>query len=273
VTAADQAGIWAVGGLASDGTNVFAATGNANAGQVCPSPPPTSPPAGWNQQEALLRFQAGPVWSGFSTDYFAPDDWPCLDNADLDVGGSNPVLFDVDGGSPSHLVAALGKDGMLYLVDRTNLGGVGNDVASMLMMTGEIKMAATAYTTASGTYVVGYGTPPGVGASCPAGQSGNLVAVKVTPGTPPKLTTAWCADEGGQGSPIFTTSDGTSDALVWAIGAESTEELRAWDADTGALVFSGTDATPGFHHFSTIIAVNGRIFAAADGTVYAFTSQ
>lgn len=272
-TESEQAGIWAVGGLASDGVNVFATTGNANEGQVCPNPPPTSPPSGWAQQEAMLRFQAGPVWSGLSTDYYAPVDWPCLDNADLDVGGSNPVLFDLPGDTPAHLAMASGKDGKMYLLDRTNLGGVGAELASMQVMTGPIRMAPAAYTTPNGTYVVAYASANGAGAGCPAGQAGNLVAVKVTPGSPPTLSTAWCANEGGQGSPIFTTSDGASDPLVWAIGAESSETLHAWNADTGAPVLVGTDSTPGFHHFSTIIVVKGRIFAGADGTLFAFTAQ
>ena len=275
-TGSTQAGMWAVGGLAADSANLFATTGNASAGQFCPNPPPSSPPPGWKQQEAVLRFQPGPVWSGMTGDCFAPLDWPCLDNADQDLGGCNPVLFDVTSGLPSHLVAAFGKDGRGYLVDRANLGGVGNDVASMRVMTGEILMAPAAYTTGAGTYVVAYGSSGALGAGCPAGQGGNLVAVKVTPGRPPTMSIAWCADAKGEGSPIFTTSDGTHDPLVWTLGAENSQQLHAWDADTGAVVYgggTGADIAPGFHHFSTVIAVKGRIFAGVDGALLAFTTQ
>jgi hypothetical protein len=271
-----QAGIWAVGGLAADSANLFATTGNASANQLCPSPPPSSPPAGWKQQEAVLRLQPGPVWSGLTTDGFAPLDWPCLDNADQDVGGSNPVLVDVAGGVPSHFVVASGKNGYVYLVDRADLGGVGSEIASMRIMTGEIKGAPAAYTTALGNYVVAYGSAGGVGMGCPVGQSGNLVAVKIAPGTPPTMSVAWCADGMGQGSPIFTTSDGTHDPLVWTLGAGSTQQLHAWDADTGGVVFGGGasgDVAAGFHPFSTLIAVKGRIFAGADDALFAFASQ
>jgi len=273
VTAAKEAGMWSVGGLASDGTSIFATTGNANGGQNCPNPPPMSPPPGWLQQEAILRFQPGPVWSGQTTDYWAPDDWPCLDNGDVDVGGSSPVLVDLPSGSPQHLVVALGKDGKMYVADRTNLGGVGHDVASLQIASSEIKMAPAAYTTPRGTYVVAYAA--GAGTGCAMG-SGNLIAVKITPGTPPTLSVAWCADEKGQGSPIFTTSDGTRDNLVWAVGADGNNQLRAWDADTGAVVFdggTGGDVADGSHHFSTIIEVQGRIFSGADGTLHAYTSR
>jgi hypothetical protein len=279
VSASSEAGIWAVGGLATDGVNLFAATGNGGTIEPCPSVPATSPPPGWLGQEAILRFQAGPAWSGQPTDYFAPLDWPCLDAVDLDIGGSNPVLFDVASGSPSQLLAAFGKDGMMYLADRTNLGGIGNDIASMPLVNGKIRTAPVAYATPSGTYVVANGsegTGGGLGAACPSDQAGDLVAVKITPGTPPTMTTAWCADEMGAGSPIFTTSDGMNDALVWALGAEASQQLHAWDADTGAIVMNGgssADVARGFHHFSTIIVVKGRIFAGADDALWAFAPQ
>jgi hypothetical protein len=273
-TQAKESGVWTVGGLAFDGTYLFGTTGNSDAGHACPDPPPTSPPAGWGQQEAILRFEPGPIWSGRMSDYWAPDDWPCLDNGDVDVGGSTPVLVDLPSGSSQHLVIAHGKDGKIYVADRTNLGGVGNPAAEKTINEGPIMMAPVAYTTPSGTYVVSYGYSKGIG--CPDGQSGNLVAVKITPGTPPTLSVAWCAKQNGAGSPIFTTSDGTHDNLVWAIGADGDNRLRAWDADTGALVFDGgtfADAANGFHHFSTIIEVAGRIYAGADDTLYAYTSQ
>ena len=273
VTEAKEAGLWSVGGLASDGASIFATTGNANGGQNCPNPPPVSPPSGWLQQEAILRLQPGPIWSGQTTDYWAPDDWPCLDNGDVDVGGSSPVLVDLPGGSSQHLVVALGKDGKMYVADRTNLGGVGHDVATLQIADSEIKMAPAAYTTPGGTYVVAYAD--GGGAGCATG-SGNLIAVKITPGTPPTLKVAWCADEHGQGSPIFTTSDGTHDNLVWAVGADASNQLRAWDADTGAVVFDGggaADVASGSHHFSTILAARGRIFSGADNVLHAYTSR
>jgi hypothetical protein len=270
-TESERAGIWSVGGLASDGRSIFAATGNGNGGQTCPATPQVSPPPGWAQQEAILRLLPGPSWSGQTPDYWAPLDWPCLDNADLDVGGSTPVLLDLPGSTPSHLVVASGKDGYVYVLDRDDLGGVSAPVASIHAAAHQIKMAPAAYTTPRGTYVVIYGSGGTSSLVCPQGQSGNLVAVRITGGSPPAVQAAWCADEMGQGSPIFTSSDGTHDALVWAVGAESSNQLGAWDADTGALVFRGSDVLGGLHHFSTIIVAGGRIFSGADGTMYAYT--
>ena len=112
-TQAPAGGIWGVSGPSTDGTSVFVATGNTYAG------------ATWGHGEAVLKLQPGPVFSGQATDYFAPSDWKGLDNGDADLGGTNPIVVDVPGATPSKLVVALGKNGVAYLVDRTNLGGIG----------------------------------------------------------------------------------------------------------------------------------------------------
>src|SRR5881392_4456693 len=111
-TTAIGGGIWGHGGVASDGTNMFVVTGNTfNTGGV------------WGGGEAIIRLQAGPVFTGNPTDYWAPTNWLSLDNTDTDLGGCGAVHFDVPGGTPSGLVLALGKDSNAYLIDRNNLGG------------------------------------------------------------------------------------------------------------------------------------------------------
>src|SRR5437764_4364981 len=49
----------------------------------------------------------------------------------------------------------------------------------------------------------------------------------------------WVAHAIGRGSPIATTTDGVSDPLVWTVGSEGDNRLRAFDGDTGAVVFAG----------------------------------
>lgn len=34
------------------------------------------------------------MWSGQATDYFAPTNWKNLDNADLDMSGTGPLVVD-----------------------------------------------------------------------------------------------------------------------------------------------------------------------------------
>src|SRR5262249_51229297 len=142
-------GIWAPGGLATDGKSVFVATGN------------TFGATNWMGGEAIVRLGAGATFSGDPADYFVPSNWQYLDATDLDLGGSGPILVDVPGATPSQLVVALGKNGVAYLMDRNNLGGFGSGdgvnregLGSAQVATDSIVNAAAAYTTASGTYVV-----------------------------------------------------------------------------------------------------------------------
>ena len=110
-TSAIGGGIWGHGGVASDGTNIFAVTGNTfNTG------------GNWSGGEAIIRLQAGPIFTGNSTNYWAPTNWLSLDDTDTDIGGCGAVLIDVPGATPSQLALALGKDGNAYLMKRNNLG-------------------------------------------------------------------------------------------------------------------------------------------------------
>jgi len=120
-TAATGGGIWGHSGVASDGTNMFVITGNTFTNQGDP----------WSGGEAVVRLQAGPVFSGNSTDFWAPTNWQGLDNSDTDLGGCSAILVDVPGATPSQLVLALGKNGNAYLVNRNNLGGVAAPVAEL----------------------------------------------------------------------------------------------------------------------------------------------
>lgn len=263
-TAAPEAGIWAPGGLASDGTSVFAATGNA--------PPNTMP---FGQQESIVKLGDGARFDGSGSEIFTASDWPALDTGDIDIGGSGPVLIDVAG---RHLAVALGKNGKAYLLDRDNLGhktaGQSDGLASASVSAGEIINAAAAYTTAQASYVV-------FKAPCKSG-GGRLQAFKIGGGAAAAptidLAGGWCADHKGDGSPMVSTRDGTSDAIVWAVGTESEGgagdgRLHGFDADTGAVLFAGGgtgDKMGQVRRFSTPIVAKGRIFVAGDGKLYAF---
>jgi outer membrane protein assembly factor BamB len=259
-TAAPAGGVWAPGGVASDGTALYVATGN------------TAGATTWGGGEAVIRLAPGAVFSGQPADYFAPPDWWTLDQSDQDVGSSGVVLFDVPGASPAQLAVALGKNGKAYLLDRGNLGGIGNGVATVPVASSEIITAPAVYTTGTGTYVVFKGP----GAACP-GAPGDLTAIAIGAAAPPTITTAWCASQQGTGSPMVTTLDGHSGAIVWGVGAEGDERLHGFDGDTGAVLFAGgaagDDMPAGVSRFATPIAAKGRIFVAATNTVYAFTSQ
>ena len=87
------------------------------------------------------------------------------------------------------------------------------------------------------------------------------------------MDTVWCADPGGEGSPIVTTTDGHSYPVVWIVGAEGDNRLHGFRGDTGEPLFEGggsANKMTGLHHFQTLIAAGDRLYVAADGRIYAF---
>jgi outer membrane protein assembly factor BamB len=59
--------------------------------------------------------------------------------------------------------------------------------------------------------------------------------------------------------------------VVWTV-SNADEHLRAFNGDTGQLLFTGTDTVSGMHGYNTtLILAKGRIYVAGDNRVYAFT--
>ncbi|MFO0745127.1 MAG: hypothetical protein U1F43_05530 [Myxococcota bacterium] len=258
-TRAPGAGAWAPGGVSSDGASIFVSTGNGFGS------------SSWSDQEAIIRLAPGPSFSQDEHDFWSPSDWKQLDNGDVDLGGSGPVLVTVAGATPSALAVALGKDGKVYLVDRGDMGGVGDAVASKLVASGPIITSAAAYPTAGGADVVFRAS----GRGCPDGQSGDLVAVAITAGAPPSVSVAWCASQDGTSSPIVTTTDGQAQSIVWTLGSEDSNQLRGFDGDTGAVVFAGgaAGALGAVNRFQSAIVAKGRFYIAGRSSVVAFAIE
>jgi hypothetical protein len=113
----------------------------------------------------------------------------------------------------------------------------------------------------------------GKGVGCPGETSGDLIVIAIAAGAPPTLRVAWCAAANGRGSPIVTTTDGTSNPIIWAVGAEGDNRLHGFRGDTGTVVFSGGrvgDAMAEVRRFQPLIAAGNHLYVAADGRVYAF---
>jgi hypothetical protein len=251
VTTSLKSGIWTPGGIASDGTNLFVVTGNAPGG--------TTP---WGGSEAVIRLQPGPVLIGATTDYWAPTNWMSLDSGDVDLGGTNAIILDVPGATPSALVLAIGKDRNGYLLDRANLGGITAPVAQAVVSAGQVINSSATYRTSQGTYVAL--RPP----------NGTLTTFKITATSPPTITTGWTVTSAGRPSPFVTSTDGTNNAIVWAYGHGANQRLFGYNGDTGAVVFAGggaNDMISGGRPFNTGIAARGRIYIACDNKVYAFS--
>lgn len=258
-TPARGGGIWAPGGIATDGKSLFVATGNTFGAST------------WMGGEAVIRLSSGLRPSADRRDFFTPKDWADLDRRDADLGGTNPVLVDIPGNTARRaFVVALGKDGHAYLLDRDDLGGIGGSLADEVVSQRSIRTAPASFPVGASVFVAFQGA----GSRCPAGQpAGDLTMLKVTGGDRPTLSTAWCGAVRGAGSPIVTTTDGHSEPIVWMVGAEGDNRLHAFKGDTGEPLFAvggPNEAIAGLHHFQSLIATEERLYVGADDRIYAF---
>jgi hypothetical protein len=252
-------GIWAPGGIATDGRSLFVATGN------------TIGVTSWNDGEAVFRLAPDLRRQDQPENFFAPSDWRALDSRDADLGGTNPLPMDIaSAGTMQPLVLALGKDARAYLLDRNRLGGIGGSLLSEIVSNYPIRTAPAVYPAGEGVYVAFQGR----GAHCPDSRRDDaLTVLQIRAGSPPTLVTGWCGAMRGEGSPIVTTTDGRSNPIVWILGAEGDDRLHGYRGDTGEPLFTGggpQDAMTGLRHFQDLLAAGDRLFVGADGRLYAF---
>lgn len=263
-TRAIAGGIWAPGGIASDGTSLFIVTGNTEA-----NPNNFAPPSSWQDGEAIFRLAPSLAPVSQNADYYVPTNWSTMDQGDQDLGGANALVVDVPGATPSSLIVALGKDGKAYAVNRANLGGISAGTSVATVAGNAIITAPAAYATSSGSFVVFKGN----GSGCPSGQSGGLTALKIGATSPPSISVAWCGGPSTNDSAAVSMSDAQGqDAIVWIVGSDN--KLHGLDANTGTSVYAGgtgTDTMSTVQKFETPIVANGRVFVAANNQVYAFT--
>jgi hypothetical protein len=275
-TAGLKEGIWGHGGLASDGTSVFAATGNGNAAAHDSS----------TDSEEVVRITGMAGFNRVATDVYFPSYWSKMDGSDLDYGASTPAYAPLPPGSqPAGILVAPSKAGQVYFLDASNLsrgtypaqGGEMVDLTVASITAESVYTSPTIYTSASGIHAaINVGV---AAAGCPGGLTGNkmIISMLIQPGVTPVAKEVWCSkvnlDTSGDGHhnapPISTTTDGVSaNALVWFLnGTTAGVQLTAVDGDTGVPVLAATSgaACPGVQNMNFPIAVKGRIVVAANG--------
>jgi hypothetical protein len=255
-TPVKMAGIWAPGGIAFDGSRLFAAVGHS-----------LNDSEQWNGANSVIRLSPNLKWSGESADFFAPTDWFELNRGYYVLAYNNPLAIDLPGGGPSSaLLFALDKSGKAYLLDRADLGGVGHPVLARQVgepgtLTNTSPVAWRMDTDMMVAFAGFTSTFPGAG--------GDVTAVRISGGVQPAIKTAWRANLYGLGAPIVTTSDPRADPIVWIAGAEGDQKLHGFRGDTGEEVFT-SEKLDGLRHFVTILAAAGRLYLAGDGQIFAF---
>jgi hypothetical protein len=115
----NRAGIWqGGGGIMSDGSGrIFVTSGNG----VSPVKRAGTSPGG-QLAESVIRLGVNSNGTLSAKDFFSPANAPSLDAADKDLGSGGPVGAPFSVGGDNTLVQ-IGKDGRIWLLNRSNLGG------------------------------------------------------------------------------------------------------------------------------------------------------
>lgn len=256
-TRASKGGIWAPAGLSEANGSLYFTTGNTEGAHS------------WQDGEGVFRVGAALAHATDPRDFFAPSNWKELDDDDLDLSGVTPLPLNVPG-SAVPLMLALGKDGNAYLLNRDDLGGIGHALAMRRAARSVIITSATDFPVGRAT-IVAYQAR---GAACPTGKYvSGIGALAVTADASNRLSAAWCTPLDGRGAPIVTTTDGSTNPIVWAVGAEGDDRLHGFRGDTGEEIYTGVGANngmTGLRHFATILVAAGRMYIAGDDRIFAF---
>jgi hypothetical protein len=284
----EGAGIWQSGaGLTSDGPGtILVSTGNGGAPST---PTPGDTPPG-DLGESIVRLRVQTDGSLKAVDFFAPYDATTLDSWDADfASGGVTGLPEAYFGTPtvSHLAVAVGKDGYVYLLNRDNLGGIGqgpsgsDGVVQRIGPYGGVWSRPGVWPGEGGWVYI----PTASGGNSEGGSSGNLRVYKYGlsgTGQPTLSLVATSAEAFGFSSsaPVIT-SEGTTPgtALVWMIwspgGSGEGAQLRAYDPVpvNGEPVLRWSAPVGTASKFALPGVGAGRLFVGArDGHVLAFGS-
>lgn len=270
-------GVWqSGGGLASDGPrSIFVATGNGRI--AAPVGPGNRPPG--TLADAVVHLKVQPNGSLKTVDFFGPTDNTQLNRADTDVASSGPLLIPPGYGTKKYpdLLVQDGKDGLIWLLNRNHLGGVGQGRShgnAVLGVTGPFKgvWGYPAFFGASKGYIY-YVTSQGPMYAFKLGSSRGV----------PRLTLAGQTAVPGtfgfsSGSPAVTsTGKSPGSGLVWTVYTASADgtfgTLNAYDAIPVGGVLKMVRSWPigTVSTFGKVTTNDGRVYVANRlGQVFAF---
>lgn len=191
-------------------------------------------------------------------DYFVPSNFQSLNGSDLDLGSGGPLLLPTQPAPPTDLLVVFGKQGMVYLMDRTNLGKyspLGNQVLQTLPA-GTVPNAhsnpafwqSNIYFAGVGDFLKSFLLSDSLLSTSPTSQSATTYPY---PGATPAVS-----------------ANGNADGIVWAISTitGNIAELHAYDAvnvsrelyNTGQNV--SRDKAGLFIKFAVPTVANGKVY-------------
>lgn len=200
-------------------------------------------------------------------DYFTPHNTVSESSADLDLGSGGAILLpDVKdaGGTTRHLAVGAGKDAIIYVADRDNMGKfnastdqIYQEIPSQLggqVFSMPAYFNGTVYIGAVGDALKAFPLTNAKLASVPASQSTHVFSY---PGTTPSVS-----------------ANGPSNGIVWAI-ENSGASLHAYDAANLSNELYDSSTTGGRDSFNgnkfiTPMVTNGKVFVGTPSSVAVF---
>jgi Concanavalin A-like lectin/glucanases superfamily len=259
-----EGGIWQTGnGLSSDGTRLYVMTGNgdfnASVGDYSDSFLEITPDS--STQPANLNGYGLSV-----TDYFTPYNEQSLADADADLGSAGTMLLPDQAGAHPHLLVGAGKQGVIYVIDRDNMGqfNAGFDSVVQKVSLGHGTYSSPAYFDnkiyyhAQGDVLKAYGVTNGVLSAAPVATGS--ISYSGFPGS----------------STPSVSSNGTANGIVWDVQYNASHAvLRAYDATTLVELYDSNqnvarDQLGGGVKFVTPMIADGHVFVGTSGALAIF---
>ncbi len=255
-----QGGIWMAGAAPAvdAGGNIYCMTGNGT----------FDGPAGGDYGDSFLKLVPS-MGSLVVTDYFAPYDQAFLADNDGDLGSGAPMLLPDSAGSEDspHLIVGGGKEGIIYLLDRDNLGQYNllnnNQIVQSVNLTVNLTVAIFSmpayfnnwiYFCGTGDYLKAFSISNAQMSSVPVSQAG---APYGFPGATPSIS-----------------ANGANSGIVWAVDAGAFNVnrgpgvLHAYNAGNLAQDLYNSAANPldqlGMaQKFAMVTVANGKVYVAS----------
>jgi len=279
----DPSGAWGRGGLVLGPKGVYAQTADG----------PYDPASGQFGETVV----AVSLKTFRLVDSYTPANWEYLNKKDLDIGSVSPVIFPFEKWT---LVASVGKESVISLLDANNLGGAdhhtplyrsprwGND-EEMLHDRGVWGSMATWQDSQGKRWLfMPIQGPPSKAApkfrySYGDADQGSIMAFEVrldSDNGKPLLEPVWISRDIHTPDPPVV-ANGVLYALETGKNATETRSagklpgrnavLYALDAETGRQIYSSEEVVGSFTHFSEPVVAGGKVYVCTwDGNLYAF---
>jgi hypothetical protein len=262
----NEGGIWMSGAApAADASgNIYFIVGNGDFGTTLNA---NGFPANANCGNCFAKISSTAPLS--LLDYFTPLNTVSESSSDTDFGSGGPLLLPdlVDGnGKTRHLAVGSGKDAIIYVVDRDNMGkfnasqdniyqGINGRLAGGMWAKPSYFNGAVYYG-AVGDAIKAFPISAAKLATTPSSQSAHTFAY---PGATPSIS-----------------ANGTANGMVWVVENGGTAVLHAYDATNLATeLYNSNQAANGRDQFAgnkfiTAVVTNGKVYVGSTSSVTVF---